>query len=391
MTAERSAWLGAAVLAAIVLCSGLVAVPAAQARDRLATAGYLQGSLLHLAAASDRADQTEYRLHHRLNLRWDLDAELSLHGGLRTRLFAGDLVRNDPAYSAGLTRDRGLVDLSWTLVEQDSWLLHTIPDRLYLEQAHADWNLRVGRQRVNWGVNLITNPNDIFNMYSIYDVDYPERPGSDALRLQRFLAFNARVELAVSPARALRDSVAAALYAWHRRGYDVQLIAGYYRQQLALGGGWAGNLGGAGFKGETMLFHGTDREEERHQTNVVIATSVDYMFAGGLFLVGELLYNRAGDGQGFQLPAATISAANPSLARYQAAVQLAWRIHPLLNGALTGIYYPQQEALFLSPALTWSLTQNTDLQVLGQFFNGGSEAPFADAGNLLFGSLTYNF
>ena len=98
---------------------------------------------------------------------------------------------------------------------------------------------------MNWGVNLISNPNDLFNQYSFYDFDYPERPGSDAVRVQRFLGFNSRMEVAVRPASDLEQSVAAFLYAFGARGYDIQLMGGYYRERFVAGAGFAGDFRGS--------------------------------------------------------------------------------------------------------------------------------------------------
>jgi hypothetical protein len=359
--------------------------------------GYLQGSLLQFnvpsSANTNKKELHEYRLHNRLNLRWDVSSDLFFHGGLRTRLFSGDLVRTSPDYVRELRRDPGLVDLSATLVNQRNLLLHTIADRLYLEWVKSDWLIRAGRQRVNWGVNMITNPNDIFNIYSVYAIDYPERPGSDSLRIQRFTGLGSRVELAISPGRQRRQTVAAGLYGFNFKGYDVQIISAYYRDRLAVGGGWAGNLGGAGFKGEAMLFRDLDKqnEDDTRSTNVIVAVSLDYMFVNGLFVITELLYNRNGGTRNYQSLGTGITADNPSFTRYQAAVQLSYLIHPLLNASLTGIYYPREEALFFSPSINWSVSKNLDLTILGQFFTGGRNTPLEAAADLYMISLKYSF
>jgi len=191
--------------------------------DNLHVRGYVQGMPLRISADLPEpigdGSWMEYRLQNRLNVRWTPSTHVTFHWQMRTRLFAGDLVGdiNDwaveipgfPRYAEAIDVDDGLVNLSWLIADYDRWLLHYIPDRLYMEWNRGDWNVRLGRQRVNWGVNMITNPNDIFNIYSFYDFDYPERPGSDAIRIQRFLGFSSRMELAVSPDRDLENSVAA--------------------------------------------------------------------------------------------------------------------------------------------------------------------------------------
>ncbi|MDG5767591.1 hypothetical protein QA596_08960 [Balneolales bacterium ANBcel1] len=363
--------------------------------DRLQIRGYLQGMPVRISAdlpepvGSDT--WMEYRLQNRLNVRWDAGSDLSFHWQMRTRIFGGDLIRDFPEYAAGIDTDDGLVNLSWMITEQNSWVLHHIPDRLYAEWDRGAWNIRVGRQRVNWGVNMITNPNDIFNIYSFYDFGYPERPGSDAIRIRRFLGFSSRMELAVSPARNLENSVAAMLYSFNTRGYDIQVIGGYYRERFTTGAGWAGNLRDAGFKGEVMFYADINETDGSRATNLIASASIDYMFSNSLFLVTEALYNKDGGMDTFSLLAEPLTPDNPSFSRYQFTAQATYPVHPLLDGSLAAIFYPDESSVFLSPSLTWSVLQNLDMQLLAQFFAGSDDSAFANAGNLVMASLKYNF
>ena len=376
-------------MAFLLAVAGLPSLTHAQNWDDWRVSGYVQGNPVRISAELPEpiGEETwmEYRIQNRLNVRWDATSDLTFHWQMRTRMFAGDLVRDIPGYAAAIDQDDGLVDLSWLIIDQDDWFLHYIPDRLYTEWDTADWNIRLGRQRVNWGVNMITNPNDIFNIYSFYDFDYPERPGSDAVRLQRHLGFGSRLELAVSPARDLERSVAAALYSFNTRGYDIQLISGYYRERFTAGAGWAGDFRGAGIKGETMFY--ADQDE----TNFIASASVDYMFENRLFLVTELLYNAEGGREDFQLMAEELTPDNPSFSNYQFTAQATYPIHPLVDGTLATIYYPDEEAVFASPSVNWSVITDLDFQVLGQFFTGSDDSAFANAGNLITAQLKYSF
>ena len=393
-------------LVLILTALGLVAT-SAQASDSLRVSGYFQGGRVYISARLPepigQQNFTEYRLQNRLNLNWQATSNLSFNWQMRTRLFAGDLVSEFPAYADNIDSDDGLVNLSWRVMEGDDWVLHHIPDRLYVEWRFDDWDVRVGRQRVNWGVNMITNPNDIFNIYSFYEFDYPERPGADAIRIQRHLDFASRIELAVSPARERRESIAAALYGFDFRGYDMQLIGGYYRDRFVAGAGWAGNMGGAGFKGETMFYadlssnpgsnlnSDPNEDHQGRQTNFIAALSLDYMFENSLFAVAEILYNRAGGRDDFTLLGEQLSPDNPSFSTYQISSTFSYPIHPLLDGAMAVIWYPDESAAFFSPSLTWSVTQDLDFRILGQFIASSGDSVFSDAGNLLTASLTYNF
>jgi hypothetical protein len=378
----------------------LVAKTHAQTNN-LRISGYVQAMPVWISADLPEPFDTdsfwEYRLQNRLNIRYDFSSDFTFNWQMRTRFFAGDLVNelNDiPGfnYSDLIDHDDGIVNLSWVIADRNNWLLHYIPDRLNLDWQNEDWRITAGRQRINWGINMVTNPNDLFNIYSFYEFDYPERPGTDAVRVQHFIDWASRLEIAFSPARDMKNSVAAALYAFNTRGYDIQLITGYYRNRLGLGGGWAGSIRQSGFKGELMLF--TDLEENpagNRETNLVAALSGDHMFDNSLFLIVEALYNQKGGRDEFLLLGEPLSADNPSFSRFQFTGSGSYPFSPVWNGTLAAIWYPDEQAVFISPSVTHSLTQNIDLNLLTQLFMGSDDSVFANAGSVVAGSLKWNF
>ena len=86
--------------------------------------------------------------------------------------------------------------MQWSLVDNSNVVLSVIADRFYYQFAAEKLELRLGRQRINWGINTTWNPNDIFNSYNIYDFDYEEREGSDAIRLKYFPNYQSSLDLA---------------------------------------------------------------------------------------------------------------------------------------------------------------------------------------------------
>jgi hypothetical protein len=384
------------ITTALALVASFVILPAhAQLRQQVDARGYIQAMPVRIQFDMPEPfgsmTYREYRLQHRLNVRWHAAPTLNLNWEMRTRLFAGDLVKQIPGYAAAIDDDPGLVDLSWMIAERDDWLLHYMPDRLFAEWVTPGWSVRAGRQRVNWGINMVTNPNDLFNIYSFYDFDYPERPGTDAIRVQRFLGFASRLEVAVSPARDMERSVAAALYSFNTRGYDVQLLAGYYQNRLAAGGGWAGNVGQAGFKGEMTFFSAGETVGVSHPANFVAAVSGDYMFGSGVFVVAEGLYNHRGGRDRFAVIGADFAAHNPSISRYQLTGTASYAFHPLVDGSLAAGFYPEERAVFVSPSLTLSVAESLDLRVLGQIFAGPDESVFGGNVSVLTASLRWSY
>ncbi len=367
----------------------------AQFTDDIRISGYLQALPVWIDAdlppPYEGGALWEYRFQNRMNVRWYLSSNTTFNWQMRTRLFAGDLVQEIPFYADAIDTDHGYLNLSWMIADQETWILHYIPDRLNMDWYNDDWRVTVGRQRVNWGINTMSNPNDLFNIYSFYDFDYPERPGSDAIRIQYFLDWASRIEFAYSPARDMRNSVAAGLYSFNTRGYDIQLITGYYRHRWAAGGGWAGSIAQTGFKGELMFFADLEKNEGSRSTNLIAAISADHMFDNSLFLTAEGLYNQRGGRDNFLLLGEPLSADNPSYSRFQITGQATYPFSPVWSGSLALIWYPDEKSVFISPSVTYSVTQNLYLNILTQVFAGSENSSFSNAGDLVAISLKWNF
>jgi len=383
------------VLFILIVLSCAAVSAKAQLFENLNISGYLQATPVWISAELPEPLEgdsfLEYRLQNRLNIEWFLADKLSLDWEMRTRFFAGDLVNEIPFYREGVDTDLGYMNLSWLPADRDTWFVHYIPDRLNLDWYSDDWRVTVGRQRINWGINMATNPNDLFNIYSFYDFDYPERPGADAIRIQHFLGWASRIEVAYSPAKDARNSVAAALYAFNTRGYDIQVISGYYRHKFAAGGGWAGSIGQSGFKGEIMGFFDLDEGAESEPVNLVAALSADYIFDNSIFLIVEGLYNKEGGRESFLLLGEPITADNPSFSRYQFTAQGSYPFTPVWNGSLALVFYPDEEAVYISPSVSYSVAQNVDFNLITQIFVGSSDSAFSNAGNVVAASLKWNF
>ena len=325
----------------------------------------LQGLLDFAIEPGSRETLSDNFLHHRLNASWYPSERFTLKSGIRTRLFFGEFSRFVPDYGNSLSEGgNDIADL--TLINSGSdVILHSILDRLYLQYAKDNLEIRLGRQRINWGINTIWNPNDLFNAYSFTDFDYEERPGSDALRIRYFIGYTGSIEFVLKAFDNSDEIISAALYKFNTNGYDFQIMAGWSEQDIVLGGGWAGNIKDVGFKGEFSWFNSTDAQINN---TFAIALSADYSFKSSFFLVGGLLFNDAGiNDQNSNLFTFDLSARNLYPYSWSVFVQTSYPINPLLNGAMAFIYSPVEgHPIFLSPTLTYSIANNLDVDLVGQ-------------------------
>jgi len=333
-------------------------------------------------------------VHNRLNFRWNIADNWHLAAEGRNRLFYNELFVNSHFYKDILKMDPGLADMSWIWLSEGAWIGHSNIDRLYLDWRKNNWQVRVGRQRINWGITLVSNPNDLFNTYSFFDFDYAERPGADAVRVQHFFGDMSRVQIAVSPASNSNDMVAAAMLNTNRWNYDFQVLAGYYRNRMALGGGWAGHIGGAGFKGEATWFYDLEETPDVKRGNFVVAVGFDYIFGNGTFAFAEFLYNggynRIPDDV-VLLPTQPLRPDNIMLSEYSATLSAQHPISNILGANLAVMALPDIKAAFLMPGLNYSIITNLDLEFVSQIFIGGKNTIFEEAGSMWFLGLKYSF
>jgi hypothetical protein len=337
-----------------------------------------KGYLKEMASFNFLGDSLLFQnlVHNRLNFVWYPTSEFTVYAELRTRLINGDLVRKIPDYSKFVDSNNDYWDLSANLIDTRTTLLTTMIDRLFIQWAHGNWEVKAGRQRINWGVNLAWNPNDWFNAYSFFDFDYEERPGSDALRISYYTGAASSVEVAAKLAKDVDHFVGAAMWKINKFNYDLQFLGGIAQGDIAMGTGWAGNLKGAGFKGEMTYFHrAVDTEFNQGYTNMFLgAVSMDYSFANSLYLNASVMYNSQGSAHpeiGFitvGLKPGTVRDLSPYT--WSTFIQSAYQISPLFYSSLALIGYPGSDTFFVNPGLTISALQNLDIDLIGQLFYG---------------------
>lgn len=307
-------------------------------------------------------------IHNRLNFRYSQSDNLFFVVEVRNRLLSGQMVSDyHDLLKESLKTDNGLVQASFVPASGKNTIWHLNSDRFYADLRHNNWQVRLGRQRINWGINMVSNPNDLFNTYSFFDFDYEERPGADALRIQHYTSDMARWELAVSPAREAGKSVAAMMYAFNTMGIDLQFIAGYYRNRTAVGAGWATSIRESGFKGEVSIFNSINKMDSM---TVVAAISLDHLFSNGMFGFIEMLYNggnRSGE-TNLLFMTEPMTADNIFISKYAITGSLNYPVSPILSASIAAMYMPDLNGYYLMPGIAWSALTNFDLTLLSQYF-----------------------
>ncbi|EMR01984.1 hypothetical protein [Cesiribacter andamanensis] len=389
------------------LCLLLLAVPCLAGAQEADTLGAfpeektplvrLDGYVKELAMLSFTNQLTNVQydniIHSRLNSHWTFGPRLTGKADLRVRLFNGSTVRNTPGYGGVLGEDQGVMDLSWVPLDQPQALLHAQIDRLYLDWEEEKWSLRAGRQRVNWGKTYVWNPNDLFNAFAYLDFDYEERPGADAIRFQYYSSFASGYELAYQPHRDWSRSIVGGMYRGNYKGYDYQLLAAHYRQELALGGGWAGNIKTLGFKGEATYFRSEGRFL-KEPGYLLASMGLDYAFSNSLYVQAEGLYNGSPlvrqPGVGL-FGSSQIAANNLFPSRAALFLNASYPLHPLVAVSLGGIQGFEQDLRIIIPSVTVSIRENLAFLLMAQLLQARELRELRLNQNFLFGRIKWSF
>jgi len=334
-------------------------------------------------------------IYNRLNLKYYPHNNWTLSASARNVMTYGQMVYLlHPFYSDLLTEDNGYLDLTESIASDSSYVLYTNIDRANLQFSKGNIDIRIGRQRINWGINMVWNPNDIFNTFNFYDFDYVERPGCDAARVQYYTGATSSIEAAYK-VNSDNEVTSALMYRFNNWNYDFQVLGGVMEDDIVIGGGWSGYIKNAGFTGEGTYFR--DKENFADTSGIfVFSAGGNYTFKNSLFVHGSFLYNSNGttDKASWGTASFILVDMSPKTfthAKYSVLGQISYPITPLINGDISVIANPNDGSMFLGPNVSFSLSDNITLLLTSQIFLGDDGTEFGDYGQLYYMRLKWSF
>lgn len=319
-------------------------------------------------------------IHNRLNFKFNISSKISGRLEIRNRIFYGEQIKQIADFGKRINQYDGLLSLSHLWINKKSFVAHSVIDRMLLQYADEKWGVTIGRQRINWGVNNVWNPNDIFNAYDFLDFDYEERRGNDAIRIQRNWNNNSVLELAYKPGKNMDTHTAAFLYKFNKWKYDFQFLGGIYQTDYVLGGGWAGSIKDAGFKGEVSYFI-PQKNTLNSSESFSFSVMADQTFKNDWYLSLAGLYNSkptdifAVSGSFYN---SNLSAKSLFPFRYNFHAMVMKTISPISSYNVSLIYSPENNTTILIPAYSWNVATNFDLDFTAQSFFARKNDIFKD-------------
>jgi len=275
-------------------------------------------------------------------------------------------------------------DLTWESIEDKDYSIFSEFDRFNALFTYNNLEITLGRQRIAWGTCLVWNPTDLFNASNILDFDYPEKPGSDAIKVQYYINELSSVECAVTPGKIADDEIYAARFKTNYSNYDISLLAGWQKRTFRAGGTWAGDIAGGGFRGEVVyskpdinqvlpldpalapyLLPGTVFKLILDKPYWTSTLSFDFTFENSLYLHMEWLYNGLGGTKNTgERRTETLYTGELSPARYSLFFETAYDITPLMRADIFFLVNPSDGSWIAAPSMTMSIGTNWELYLL---------------------------
>lgn len=333
-------------------------------------------------------------LENRLQFKYYPKSWLTFDIQARSRFMYGDFVEQIPGYKGYIDQHMGYIDMSVLWGSNRSFIVLSEVDRLNVMMNFDKWQITLGRQRVNWGIDLIWNPNDIFNTYSYFNFEYAERPGADAVSIKYFTGALSYAELVYQVDESYDKSSFAGLYRFNTNAYDIQFLAGKMKTDFVAGLGWSGKLGQAAFRGETSYFR--PYKSFSDSTGVLVSSiSIDYSFPNTLYIQGGFLFNSNGATKNINsVNLFSQQATSPktlSQGRYNLFAQASGQLTPLITPGLAVMYNPSDYSVFLSPSVTIAVAENFDFSVVGMLFLGKESTEYENIGQMVYVKFNWSY
>ncbi len=379
---------------ALASFQSIAAIPGLEPEKSWDLDGYLKYMVTY-SIPEHQSNTLDHLVHNRINFEYRFSPNWRINVGMRNRALWGDAL-DITQYPQLVGLDSGYVDMSKNWREDDI-ILNTQFDRLYISWQQADWKARLGRFRVNWSMNTIWNPNDIYNAYSIYDFDYEERAGTDAVMVSKKLDFADGLDLVYSPAKKPEKNRISLRYFANKAGWDYQVIAGRASRDFVLGAGFATDIYDAGFRGELSWFDPIDSEFQGELTprTMVGSLEADYSFGGARSWLGRVAWLFISDPQEATSALAYLNlpldAKTLSFTQNTFYTDVSFDLTSL-NRLTASVSYYDDGSLFTGLSSSYSLATDWQLLTVIQSFHGENDSLFGETpALLLFANVRYSF
>lgn len=310
------------------------------------------------------------RLNLQLKASLKLPGRFTAHAELRNHLYTGRWLSDYPGYAFLSFNRYDWLDMNRTWHNGAGALAFSRLDRAYINYAGRHMELRAGRQLISWGQTFIWSVNDIFNTFSLLEIDRPPRQGADAIRLTLFPGPASVLEVAAK-LNFYNELTAAAMFRTNLHGMDLQWQTGLVEDtQWMAGGGLSGHIGKTGIRSEWALYVPLQNHPTKKNTFLFVL-GADKVYRNELILQAEVLYNQlhydVTVGPLARLYRTVTAPHVLSLSQWSLSVNAIYPVNERLRLMTMTAMFADDKMVVAAPSLRYRWKQNTEASVDYQF------------------------
>ncbi len=332
--------------------------------------GYIMDMPLYENSRDTSVQNSEFANLARLRLR------PTLHLGDNTKIGAEyeiDGLYYSQNLAFGLTSSNPLrqaIGLHWQPVDENHLAISHYVDRLYFDQDLSFGSLVIGRQRISWGTGRVWNPTDIFNPINPANFGKIEKDGSDAASMRFDLGQLTNLQFVYNAEYHFKYSDYAARFRTNILGYDFSMMSGYVDKRLVNGGDFAGDVGGAGIRGEALVSSDVLGDTGYFMKWILGA---DYQFTDKLYGMFEYYHNGQGKVDRFNYDLTGLYEGRIlNLAKDYLVVSGSYQLTPLITIMLSSNSNLNDGSGYFAGTVSYSASDNTSLAFGSLYTNGDS-------------------
>ncbi len=379
--------VGASFLSFLTICAAVTAGRLASAYDLVShpeLALKLKGSYKNLQFNTHRQSNGDFLEANVNRLRTEWDAKLLRVFSAKlvwdNELIFGNYIDSEIFAARQAQRDQPYGDLEYELVQSHNVFYGQNFYRAYGEIDLGVLDVRVGRQKIEWGVMRLFSPGDLFHPLPLFDVEKMERVGATAVNA----LFTPWPDVKVNAVYAFdRDPDRSRIAGRVTRTvghFDVSAFGGKFLKDHVTGFDFTGDVLRAGVRGEFYF-----DDAALGDNFIQAAGGVDYGFANTLYVALEYFHNGQGTNDALTAPLFLPSAAQiRSVHKDFAGFQLKYELTPLWTVSGMSIIDLNGGSLFMNPETKYAFKEWLEVTLGAHLPIGAAQGEFTAIPNLYY-------
>jgi len=323
----------------------------------------------------------------RIKLTYDLPPHLEVHIENDTELRFGTYLDTRLYKRLNQAPQRQYWDLKSDIKDENGYSITNDFFRAYLKWSQDDTDVVFGRQRIPLGTGRIWSTLDKLNPINPLQIERDEYVGVDALMVEQKLGALSKIAAIYAPDPLRQDDRFVFQYRTNWEGTDVDVILGRYWTDNLIGVDFATQIGDMGFHGEAAF---TNPGDGGSYGSMVLG--LDYAFPNTFDISVEGYYSSQKESERLKQfsenPLRLL--VEPFDTRYLG-LNISYEFTPLVKGNLYYLNNVKDGSSFISPYVTYSVTDNLTFQVGAQLFTGDDNSDYGRFKPLYYGQMQWFF